>query len=126
MLDQKLNHKNQNEIPVTDDRRAPHTDPTNRVQLMEELYAIAEGPIGQGAKVLLQADAINERLLTFSELGGSQKHKREHLHRLLLSWSVVDSHQPEEVVLLRRAELIHAISQIQEELLQPDPAARRS
>ena len=111
---------------MTDDRRQPHTDLRNRVQLMEELYAIAEGPIGQGAKVLLQAASINERLSTFSELGGIQKHKREHLHRLLLSWSVVDGHQPEEVVLLSRAELVHAISQVQEELLQPDPSARSS
>jgi hypothetical protein len=110
---------------VTDDC-SDHNDPRNRVQLMEELYAIAEGPVGQGAKVLLQADSINERLLTFSEFGGIQKHKREHLHRLLLSWSVVDGHHPEEVVLLRRAELIYAISQVQEELLQPDPNARES
>ena len=122
--DLKMNHTNYNENSLTDDLRKSHTDPSNRVQLMEELYAIAEGPIGQGAKVLLRADSINERLATFSELGGIHKHKREQLHRLLLSWSVVDDYQPEEVVLLRRAELVYAISQVQEELLQPDPSAR--
>lgn len=105
---------------MTAPREKTHADSSQYTQLLDELRAIAEGPTGRGAKVLLQADSINERLLTFSALGGRQKYKREHLHRLLLSWSLVDSSQPADVVLKARAELLYAIRQIQDELLGPD------
>lgn len=105
------------------DRGETPTDLSQFLQILEELYSIAEGPTGRGAKVLLQADSINERLLTFSALGGRQRYKRELLHRLLLSWSFIDDKQPSDVVQRHRAEMLYAIRQVQEELLGWDPTA---
>ena len=102
---------------VTDRGDESYADLSQYTLLLDELRAIADGPAGRGAKVLLQADAINERLLTFSALGGRQKYKREHLHRLLLSWSLIDCGQSADVVQKARAELLYAIRQIQEDLL---------